>query len=141
MITINQIACRFGAPKVESAEPDPIRHTSLTTPNDPYFSGQWALPATGMPPAWDIQRGKAEIVVAVIDTGVDYNHPDIAANIWTNSGEIAGDGIDNDGNGYVDDIRGWNFVDNNNDPMDSYGHGTHVAGIIGASPGSTGSRK
>jgi subtilisin family serine protease len=71
-------------------------------------------------------------VVGVIDSGVDYNHPELAGAIWRNPKELAGDGVDNDGNGYVDDIYGWNFVSNNNNPMDDNGHGTHVAGTIAA---------
>jgi len=72
------------------------------------------------------------VVVAVIDTGVDHLHPDIAANIWTNPGETAGNGVDDDGNGFVDDVRGWNFFSDTNDAMDPNGHGTHVAGTIAA---------
>lgn len=86
------------------------------------------------PEAWGITVGKKEggPLIAVIDTGVDYNHPDLVNNIWTNTGEIPGDGIDNDGNGYVDDVHGYNFAYNNGDPMDDHSHGTHCSGTIGA---------
>jgi len=112
-----------------------------TTPNDPGYSQLWGLNNTGQsggtadadidaPEAWDIQKGNQNLVIGVIDTGVDYNHPDLSANIWTNPGEIAGDGIDNDSNGYIDDVRGWDFAYNDNNPMDVDGHGTHVSGTI-----------
>lgn len=76
--------------------------------------------------------GTPDTIIAVLDTGVDYDHPDLKNNIWTNTGEIPGNGIDDDGNGYIDDVRGWDCVNNDNDPMDDNGHGTHVAGIVGA---------
>jgi Ca2+-binding RTX toxin-like protein len=114
-----------------------------SVPNDPRFNELWGLNNTGqtggtpdadidVPEAWDIQTGSKNVVLAVIDTGVDYNHQDLAANMWTNSGEIAGNGIDDDRNGYIDDDRGYDFINRDNDPMDDKGHGSHVAGTIGA---------
>src|SRR5919199_1367442 len=148
-------------PRVEYIEPDyiitlddvektsPTQENSATitpqttTPNDPDYPQLWGLNNTGQsggtpdadidaPEAWDIQTGNPNLVIGVIDSGVDYNHPDLVNNIWTNPGEIAGDGIDNDNNGYIDDVRGWDFAYNDNDPMDVYGHGTHVSGTIAA---------
>ncbi|WP_445245440.1 S8 family serine peptidase [Microcoleus sp. OTE_8_concoct_300] len=115
----------------------------ITTPNDPGYPQLWGLNNTGQsggtpdadidaPEAWDIETGNPNQVIGVLDTGVDYNHPDLVDNIWTNPGEIAGDGIDNDSNGYIDDIRGWDFAYGDNNPSDVYGHGTHVAGTIAA---------
>jgi hypothetical protein len=109
-------------------------------PNDPDYPRQWYLEKMEVPAAWDRTQG-GDIVVAVLDTGVDLKQPELASNIWTNQGEIAGNAIDDDKNGYVDDIHGWNFVDNNNDPGPQFisgwteaglTHGTVVAGIIGA---------
>ena len=129
-------------PFVLYAEPD-FRIQLEATPNDPRFSSLWALNNTGQTggtfdadidaaEAWDTTTGGGTTIVAVIDTGVDYTHPDLAANIWTNPGEIAGNGQDDDGNGYVDDIHGYDFVNLDGDPMDDNSHGTHVAGTIGA---------
>jgi subtilisin family serine protease len=112
------------------------------TPNDPLFPQQAYLPQIHAPEAWDRQTGSADVVVAVLDTGFDLDHEDLTGNTWTNPGEIAGDGIDNDRNGYVDDVRGWDFVDDDATPIPSSNkpyneaavmHGTAIAGVIGAS--------
>lgn len=129
-------------PGVVYAEPN-YQLSIAATPNDPDFESLWGLNNTGQTggtvdadidaaEAWDITTGDHNTVVAVVDTGVDYLHPDLAANIWINPGEIAGDGIDNDGNGFIDDVHGYDFVSNDGDPMDDHSHGTHVAGTIGA---------
>ena len=103
-----------------------------TTPNDPLFSQQWALSKISAPQAWAKTTGSRTVVIAVLDTGVDYNHPDLSGNIWKNTKEVPGNAVDEDKNGYIDDTRGWNFVDKNNNPMDTNGHGTACAGIVGA---------
>lgn len=111
--------------------------------NDPRLLSQWALNNVGQtagtpdadidaPEAWEITTGSHDVVVGVIDTGIDLTHPDLAANIWRNPAEIPGNGIDDDHNGFIDDVHGWDFYDNDNDPTDGHGHGTHVAGTIGA---------
>lgn len=92
----------------------------------------WGLDMVNAPEVWAQGYTGQGVLVAVVDTGVDYNHIDLSGNIWVNSGEIADNGIDDDSNGFVDDIRGWDFVNNDNDPMDLDAHGTHVAGIIAA---------
>jgi len=113
------------------------------SPNDFEFGSQWGLRNTGQKEgqpgndiraldAWELVTDARAVRVAVIDTGVDYFHPDLEANVWTNPGEIAGNGLDDDGNGYVDDVHGYDFVSGDSDPMDDHSHGTHVAGIIGA---------
>jgi hypothetical protein len=100
----------------------------------PTFGGanDWGVNLVNAPEAWASGYTGQGIVVAVLDTGVDRNHADLAGNIWTNAGEIANDGLDNDGNGYVDDVYGWNFANGNNNTLDGNRHGTHVAGTIAA---------
>jgi len=114
---------------------------SPVIPNDPRFSSLYGMQNANdndidAPEAWGNQTGSASILVAVIDTGVDYDHEDLSANMWRNPGESGGgkenNGLDDDGNSYKDDYRGWNFVSNNNDPFDDNQHGTHVSGTIGA---------
>lgn len=146
-------------PIVEYAEPNYIRKVSKI-PNDTYFNQQWSLLNTGqfngtpgsdmkITDAWDISTGSNDVVIAVIDTGMDYNHPDLISNRWLNDKEIPDNGIDDDGNGKIDDRFGWDFTTcakfnpttgrcsapkgQDKDPIDDNGHGTHVAGIIGAS--------
>ena len=133
-------------PNVAYAEPNYYYHLDII-PNDTHFGLFWGMHNTGQnvngttgtddkdidaPEAWDITIGADRVVVAVIDSGVDGSHPDLSANLWTNSGEIPGNGLDDDGNGYVDDIRGWDFANKDNNPADDNGHGTHVTGIIAA---------
>ncbi|MCK5086362.1 MAG: S8 family serine peptidase, partial [Melioribacteraceae bacterium] len=136
-------------PSIEYAEPVYICKQDAE-PNDPRYSDQFQFPQIKAPEAWDIKFGSSDIIIGVIDSGVDWDHEDLAVNIWNNSGEIPDNGIDDDGNGFIDDIRGWDFVTGvtgtdpsdadpnedgdvpDNDPMDFGGHGTHVAGISGA---------
>ena len=101
-------------------------------PNDPLYPRQWAWSKIKAPKAWGQTTGSETVVAADIDTGVDYNHRDLAANMWRNPGEIADDGIDNDGNDYVDDVYGIDVFNHDSDPMDDHGHGTHTSGTIGA---------
>ena len=134
-----------GNVRIERVESDLLLHANLG-PNDPDYPSQWALNNTGQtggtvdadidaPEAWDMETGSTGPVVGIVDTGVYIDHEDLAANIWINPGEIPNDGIDNDSNGFIDDINGWNFFDNA--PWVFFSavedeHATHVAGTIGA---------
>ncbi len=140
--TDRAISILLSNPVVQYAVRNNIHYINDLFPDDPKFNKQWPLHNTGQdggtpdadmdaPEAWDLFTGSPNIVVAVLDTGVDYNHEDLAANIWTNPGEIPGNGIDDDGNGYTDDIYGWDFAYDDSDPMDIHGHGTACSGVIG----------
>ena len=101
-------------------------------PNDPLYNSQWGIPATKIDVVWNTTTGDATSVIGILDTGVDWQHPDLAANIWTNNQEIPDNGKDDDGNGLIDDIRGWDYINDDNNPTDDNSHGTHVAGIAAA---------
>jgi len=114
-----------------------------TIPNDEHFDEQWALDNTGQtggtpdcdidaPEAWEIETGNGDVVVAIIDSGIDYTHPDLVNKIWTNEDEIPDNDIDDDNNGYIDDYHGYDFKNNDADMLDEHGHGTVIAGVIGA---------
>ncbi|MEM8837623.1 MAG: S8 family peptidase [Pseudomonadota bacterium] len=120
-------------PNVAYVEPV-YRVYALGNPNDPSYPPQWGFPKIKAPSAWDKLTDSGKLVIAVIDTGVDYRHPDLFANMWTNPGETPNNGVDDDGNGIIDDVHGANFVPSTptGDPMDDNQHGTHVAGTIGA---------
>ena len=133
-------------PLIEAVEFNYLRQTlaSEIIPNDPRFQEQWNLPLIQMPRAWAIEKGSSNVIIAIVDGGIDYTHEDLLTKIWRNAGEIPDNGIDDDRNGYIDDIVGWDFTDapnvaargdtlgGDNDPIDESGHGTHVAGIAAA---------
>jgi subtilisin family serine protease len=123
-------------PDVEAVSPN-YRRRLQRLPNDPKFNRLWGMKKVAAAAAWEKNIGSAEIVLAVLDTGIDYRHEDLAANMWRNPHEIAGNGIDDDGNGFIDDVYGYDFAADNtgnqdSDPMDIDSHGTHVAGTIAA---------
>lgn len=145
MSTKDAIALLKSHQAIEYVEPD-YQVSIARTPDDPRFDELWGLNNEGQTggtadadidavEAWDISTGSRDVVVGVIDTGIDYSHSDLASNMWVNSSEIPGDGIDNDGNGFIDDVHGINAITDSGDPMDDEGHGTHVSGTIGASGG------
>ncbi|OUR97067.1 hypothetical protein A9Q84_12100 [Halobacteriovorax marinus] len=141
-------------PEVEYVEPNWVikveAKVETATITDPNFSQQWGLQNTGKNSggwfspgkkgedvnatrAWTVTKGNKDIIVAVIDTGIDYRHPDLKENLWVNEAELNGTaGIDDDGNGYVDDTYGYDFANSDGDPLDGHGHGTHCSGVIGA---------
>ena len=135
-------------PLVEAVEYNYLRPTLAdpVIPNDPKYSEQWNLPLMKLPQAWAVEKGNRSVVIAIIDSGIDYRHEDLAPKAWINPGEIPENGLDDDGNGYTDDVYGWDFTDapnlqaegdyleGDNEPIDESGHGTHVAGIAGAMP-------
>lgn len=134
------------SPDIEYAVPIYRRYLCDFIPNDPNISSQWFINNIQLPKAWDITKGDRKVLIAVIDTGVDWNHQDLIDNIWVNPNEIPNNGVDDDGNGKIDDVRGWDFVGNvttqdiltgnwreDNDPTNIQGfHGTHVAGLASA---------
>ncbi|MEK7632019.1 MAG: S8 family serine peptidase [Patescibacteria group bacterium] len=127
-------------PGVVAAEPD-VTYRMAGVPNDPDYTQQAALSTIGAPTAWNTRTDASSVVVAVLDSGVDITNPDLAGNLWTNPKEIAGNSVDDDANGYVDDVHGWNFIEGSRDPrpqvtpgatVAGINHGTVIAGIIGA---------
>ena len=136
------------SPLIEVVEYNYLRPTLADPiiPNDPMYPEQWNLPLMKLPQAWAIEKGDRNVVIAIIDSGIDYRHDDLAPKAWINPGEVPENGLDDDGNGYVDDVYGWDFTDapnlqaegdyleGDNEPIDEKGHGTHVAGIAGAMP-------
>jgi subtilisin family serine protease len=123
-------------PRVYSCAPNgQLSVSAPVTPNDSMFSLLWGMHQSNnidmnMPEAWGLTTGNSSVVIAVIDTGVDYTHPDLSANMWRNPGETAGNGIDDDGNGVIDDVYGFNSITNGGDPKDDHGHGSHCSGTI-----------
>ena len=157
-LNLNRVRANLeNQPEVEYAEPNFIYRAigtetsfDFTAPTDPRFGELWGLNNTGANEpggtsrgvqgadvsafkAWEVTKGSKQVRIAVIDTGIEYTHPDLAANMWTNEAEANGEaGVDDDGNGFIDDIHGYDFANDDNDPIDGHSHGTHCAGTIGA---------
>jgi hypothetical protein len=117
---------------VEWAEPDYLAYPAATTPDDTLFDQQWGLAQINAPQAWDISTGSDSVSIAMVDSGLQFNHPDLAGKLWLNEGEEAGNGLDDDNNGFVDDVNGWDFVNADNLPADDNGHGSQTAGVASA---------
>jgi serine protease len=121
---------------IEYAEKIPLYKPTMAPPNDQNYASQWALAKINAEGAWAYSTGSTNVTVAIVDEAVELNHPDLVANIWVNPGEIAGNGIDDDNNGYIDDINGYDVADNDNNPNPpdaTYAHGTIIAGLAAAS--------
>jgi subtilisin family serine protease len=116
--------------EVEVVEPNDVLQVAPV--DDPGLGNQWAPQQIEAPAAWALTPGDPDTIIAIADTGIDTMHSELAPNIWTNPGEIAANGLDDDGNGYVDDLHGWDFANDDPEPLDDHFHGTHVAGIAAA---------
>jgi len=119
-------------PQVRYAEPNYRAWAMADPPNDTHYYLQWNLDRVQAPEAWEITQGDPSTPIAIIDTGLDLSHPDLLDKLWLNPGEIPSNGVDDDHNGYVDDVHGYDFVNGDGNPGDDHGHGTHVAGITAA---------
>src|SRR5688572_27822114 len=132
-----EVSSRLGrVPGFRHVTPD-FRYTADLTPNDQFYSQMWGLNQGSdididAPEGWNTSTGSNTVVLGDSDTGVDMQHPDLINNIWVNPGEIPGNFIDDDQNGYTDDVNGYNFFHNNNNPSDDTDHGTHTSGTMGA---------
>jgi subtilisin family serine protease len=144
----NAVGSLAGLAEVAFAEPDYLasaldvpafnRPTPMLAVADPLYADQWGLAKINIESAWAVTQGQPTVIIAIVDSGIDLSHADLASKLWVNPGEIAGNGLDDDSNGLVDDTGGWNFVSENNDVLDDFGHGTQVAGIAAAAANSDG---